>query len=157
MNYRQLTLSIAPPNSIWHVFCLFRISTNTNTGENHYFRCMFTILISYLILFGDGRVTDLCLEQIFILAFIFFSLIFIFLPQAWFSNPKLFYSLVVIDTGFVSFGMYLPEKVTKDFYFIFFLILILASVSRNYKLLMTIYGTKASLCRVFLYKWGLLG
>ena len=63
-----------------------------------------------------------------------------FLPKSWFSNLKLFYPLVLFDTCVVSFGMYLSEKMTTDFYLVFFLIIIFASISRNFKLLMIIWG-----------------
>ena len=74
------------------------------------------IVTSYLILFGKGTFASFDWGYAFILLFISSNLILLFLPRAWFSNPKLFYSLVVLDTGFVSFGMYLSEKVATDFY-----------------------------------------
>jgi len=52
--------------------------------------------------------------------------------------------------------MYLSEKMTTDFYFVFFLIIIFASVSRNFKLLMIIGGVTAFLYGGLLYSWGLL-
>src|SRR4030066_218109 len=42
------------------------------------------------------------------------------------------------------------------FYLVLFFILILASMSRNYKLLMVISGVTASLYGILLYSWGLL-
>jgi PAS domain S-box-containing protein len=115
------------------------------------------IIISYLIVFGKGRVTDLDLGHAFILVYIFSNLVLIFLPPRWFSNPKFFYSLVVFDTGLIALGMYLSEKVTTDFYLVFFFIIILASLSRNYKLLMIISAIIASLYGVLLLSWGLFG
>jgi PAS domain S-box-containing protein len=52
--------------------------------------------------------------------------------------------------------MYLSEKMTTDFYLVFFLIIIFASISRNFKLLMIIGGITALLYGVLLYSWGLL-
>ena len=52
--------------------------------------------------------------------------------------------------------MYLSEKMTTDFYLVFFLIIIFASISRNFKLLMVIGGITALLYGVLLYSWGLL-
>jgi PAS domain S-box-containing protein len=52
--------------------------------------------------------------------------------------------------------MYLSEKMTTDFYLVFFLIIIFASISRNFKLLMAIGGITALLYGVLLYSWGLL-
>jgi PAS domain S-box-containing protein len=43
-----------------------------------------------------------------------------------------------------------------DFYLVFFLIIVFASMSRNFKLLMTIGGIVALLYGILLYSWGLL-
>jgi PAS domain S-box-containing protein len=114
------------------------------------------IVTSYLILFGKGRVTDLYLSYTLIMVYIFSNVLLIFLPRTWFSNLKLFYPLVLFDTGIVSIGMYLSEKMTTDFYLVFFLIIIFASISRNFKLLMVIGGMTALLYGCLLYAWGLL-
>ena len=112
------------------------------------------IVVAYLILFGKGRVADQRLSQLLIIGYILSNLLLAFLPKAWFSNPKFFYPLVLVDTGIVSFGMYLSEKMTTDFYLVFFLIIIFASISRNFKLLMVIGGITASLYGFLLYFWG---
>ena len=114
------------------------------------------IVTSYLVLLGKGRVADPQLSNIFIIGYILSNLFLTFLPKKWFLNPKFFYSLVLIDTGLVSFGMYLSEKMATDFYLVFFLIIIFASMSRNFKLLMAIGGITALLYGALLYSWGLL-
>ncbi len=114
------------------------------------------IVTSYLILFGRGRVTDLYLSHILIVIYILSNILLTFLPKTWFSNSKFFYPLVIVDTVIVSCGMYLSEKMTTDFYLVFFLIIIFASISRNFKLLMVIGGVTALLYGVLLHSWGLL-
>ena len=114
------------------------------------------IVTSYLILFGKGRVTSLHLSYTLIIIYLLSNVLLTFFPKKWFSNLKLFYPLVLLDTGIVSFGMYLSEKMVTDFYIVFFLIIIFASVSRNFKLLMVIGGITALLYGVLLYSWGLL-
>ncbi len=114
------------------------------------------IVTSYFILFGRGRVTDLHLSHFLIGGYILSNILLTFLPKPWFSNLKFFYPLVIVDTGIVSFGMYLSEKMTTDFYLVFFLIIIFASISRNFKLLMAIGGITAFLYGILLYSWGLL-
>jgi PAS domain S-box-containing protein len=114
------------------------------------------IVTSYLILFGRGRVTDLPLSYILIVGYLLSNIFLTFVPKIWFSNTKLFYPLVLFDTGIVSFGMYLSEKMTTDFYLVFFLIIIFASISRNFKLLMVIGGITALLYGFLLHSWGLL-
>ena len=114
------------------------------------------IVTSYLILLGRGRVTDLHLSHLLIAVYLLSNIVLTFLPKLWFSNPKLFYPLVLFDTGIISFGMYLSEKMATDFYLVFFLIIIFASISRNFKLLMTIGGVTAVLYGVLLHSWGFL-
>jgi PAS domain S-box-containing protein len=114
------------------------------------------IVTSYLILFGRGRVIDLPLSYILIVGYLLSNIFLTFVPKIWFSNTKLFYPLVLFDTGIVSFGMYLSEKMTTDFYLVFFLIIIFASISRNFKLLMVIGGITALLYGFLLHSWGLL-
>jgi PAS domain S-box-containing protein len=114
------------------------------------------IVTSYLILFGKGRVTDLNLSYTLIIIYLLSNVLLTFFPKKWFSNLKLFYPLVLLDTGIVSCGMYLSEKMATDFYIVFFLIIIFASVSRNFKLLMVIGGVTALLYGALLYSWGLL-
>jgi PAS domain S-box-containing protein len=114
------------------------------------------IVTSYLVLFEKGRITDLDLGHLFVLLYIFSNVILTFLPRAYFSNSKLLYLLIILDTGTLSLGMYLSERMTTDFYLVFFLILIFASMSRNFKLLMAISGATAFLYGFVLYSWGLL-
>ncbi|NWG04701.1 MAG: PAS domain S-box protein [Syntrophaceae bacterium] len=114
------------------------------------------IVTSYLILLGRGKVTDPQLGHLLIGGYILSNIILTFFPRSWFSNLKFFYPLVLTETGIVSFGMYLSEKMATDFYIVFFLIIIFASVSRNFKLLMAIGGITAFLYGVLLYSWGLL-
>ena len=114
------------------------------------------IVTSYLVLLGKGRVADLQLSHIFIVGYILSNLFLTFLPKTWFLNPKFFYSLVLVDTGLISFGMYLSEKMATDFYLVFFLIIIFVSISRNFKLSMIIGAVTALLYGALLYSWGLL-
>jgi PAS domain S-box-containing protein len=112
------------------------------------------VVVGYLILFGKGKVADEGLSNFLIIIYIFSNILLTFVPTAWFSDPKLFYPIVLFDTGIVSFGMYLSEKMATDFYLVFFLIIIVASISRNFKLLMIIGGVTAFLYGVLLYFWG---
>jgi len=114
------------------------------------------IVTSYLILLGRGKVADPGLSHILVLGYILSNIVLAFLPASWYSNQKFFYPLVIADTGIILIGMYLSEKMVTDFYLAFFLIMIFASLSRNFKLLMFIGGATAILYGVLLYSWGLL-
>jgi PAS domain S-box-containing protein len=115
------------------------------------------IVTSYLILFGRGTISGLDFSRILILVYILSNLALLFAPRSWFSRQKFFYLLVIFDIGVVSFGMYLSGKVATDFYLVFFLIVILASISRNYKLLMILSGVISLVYGGLLYWRGLLG
>jgi PAS domain S-box-containing protein len=114
------------------------------------------IVTSYFILLGKGRLANPQLSNIFIIGYILSNLFLIFIPKTWFLNSKFFYLLLFVDTAIISFGMYLSEKMATDFYLVFFLIIIFASMSRNFRLLMIIGGITALLYGVLLYSWGLL-
>ncbi len=115
------------------------------------------IVISFLIIFGEGSSVDLNLPNIFILVYILSNIIFTFFPRIWFFNPKFFYTLVILDTCIISLGMVLSGKTATDFFLVFFLILIFVSMSRNFKLLMIISGIMSLFYGMLLYSWGLLG
>ena len=115
------------------------------------------IVTSYLILFGNEFQVSLDSRHLLILVYILSNVALSFAPKKWFSSQKLFYSLVIVDTAIVSLGMVLSEKVATDFYLVFFLIMIFASVSRDFKLLMTISGISCLIYGFLLYSWGLLG
>jgi len=111
---------------------------------------------SYLILLGRGRVVDSNLSHLLVFGYLISNVIITFFPSSWFSNPRFFYPLVIVDTGVVLLGMYLSEKMVTDFYLVFFMIIIFASMSRSFKLLMFIGGATALLYGFLLYSWGLL-
>jgi len=114
------------------------------------------IVTSYLILFGRGKVVDPNLSHLLIFCYLISNILLYFIPNPWFSNPKFFYTLVIFDTAVVSLGMYLSEKMVSDFYIVFFLIVIFASISRNFKLLMILGTLTALTYGLLLYSWGLL-
>jgi len=69
---------------------------------------------------------NLRLSHTLIAVYLSSNILFTFLPKTWFSNSKLFYSLLIFDTGIVSFGMNLSERMTTDFYLVSLLIILLA-------------------------------
>jgi PAS domain S-box-containing protein len=114
------------------------------------------IVTSYLILFGNEFRVTFGWGHLLILVFIVSNLVLTLAPKTWFFSQKIFYSLVIVDTVIVLLGMYLSEKVATDFYLVFFLLLIIfASVRRNFKLLMIISGMTCLIYGFLLYSWGL--
>ena len=120
-------------------------------------RWLVIIGLAYLILLGNEGLTSFGWSQAFVLTYILSNLALTFLPGSWFFHQTFFYSLAVFDIGIISLGMVLSEKVTTDFYLVFFLILIIVSMSRNFKLLMVLSGAISLLYGFLLHTWGLLG
>jgi two-component system cell cycle sensor histidine kinase/response regulator CckA len=114
------------------------------------------IVTSYLILFGRESLTQFNWGHVFILVYILSNVVVTFLPRSWFSHESFFYTLAVFDIGIISLGMYLSDTVTTDFYLVFFLIVIIVSMSRNFRLLMILSGVISLLYGFLLYTWGLL-
>lgn len=121
-----------------------------------YLRWTVIIVTSYLILFERTSASGFAWGHLLIVIYILSNVVLYFLPREWFSAARLFYSLVVLDTAIVSSGMYLSERIATDFYLVFFLILIFASISRDYKLLVVISGVTSLVYGVLLNSWGLL-
>ena len=119
-------------------------------------RWMVIIVTSYLILFGKEEPATFHSGYVFILIYIFSNLALSVLPRPWFFRQSFFYALAVFDIGIISLGMFLSGKVTTDFYLVFFLIIIIVSMSRNFKLVVILSGAISLLYGVLLYTWGFL-
>jgi PAS domain S-box-containing protein len=110
----------------------------------------------YLLVLEKGRMIDPRLGYLLLSIYVLSNITLAFLPKPWFYVPEFFYSLVLFDTAIAAFGMALSEKMATDFYLVFFLILIFASLHRNYRFLMMLSGVTAAVYGIFLYRWGLL-
>jgi C4-dicarboxylate-specific signal transduction histidine kinase len=113
------------------------------------------VVTSYLILSGKPFRVRFDGAQLLILAYVVSHIILTFLPRAWFFDQSLFYALGILDTVIVSLGMVLSQKVTSDFYLVFFLIVILASVNGNLRLPASVSGIACVTYGVLLYSSGL--
>jgi PAS domain S-box-containing protein len=114
------------------------------------------IVTSYLLLFGTGRIADLYLIYVFVIFYLLSNLILTFLSPSFFFKPRFLYVLIAVDTGMLSIGMYLSERVVADFYLVFILIIVFATLSRSFKLLIGIGAFTACVYGILLYSWGLL-
>jgi PAS domain S-box-containing protein len=94
------------------------------------------IVTSYLILFGRGIDTPQLFPSLLILFYLASNLIAYGLPPSYFLKLRFFYLTLVFDTVMVSLGIYLTGQFNTDFYLVYFLIIIFASIARSFKLLM---------------------
>ncbi len=94
------------------------------------------IITSYLILFGQGITSPQFLSSLLILFYLGSNLIAYSLPSSYFLKLSFFYVILLFDTLMVSLGIYITSQFDTDFYLVYFLIILFASIARNFKLLM---------------------
>ena len=94
------------------------------------------IVTSCIILLGRGISAPQILPSLLIFLYLFSNFIAYFLPSSYFSRLHFFYLILLFDTFMVSLGIYLTSQFNTDFYLVYFLIIIFASIARSIKLLM---------------------
>jgi len=94
------------------------------------------IITSYLILFGRGITSPPFLPSLLIFFYLCSNLIASFLPSSYFLKLSFFYVVLLFDTLMVSLGIYITSQFDTDFYLVYFLIILFASIARSFKLLM---------------------
>ena len=99
-------------------------------------RWMTIIITSYLILFGRGIAFPQLFPSLLILFYLFSNAIAYFIPSSYFSKLSFFYIVLLFDTFMVSLGIYITSQFDTDFYLVYFLIILFASIARSFKLLM---------------------
>jgi PAS domain S-box-containing protein len=94
------------------------------------------IITSYLILFGRGIASPELLPSVIILFYLLTNLIAYFIPPSYFIRLPFFTTILLFDTVMVSLGIYITSQFDTDFYLVYFLIILFASIARNFRLLM---------------------
>ncbi len=95
-------------------------------------RWLLIITTSYMIVFDAPFPETLTLEFELILLLILSNLILSFFPKRFFEKAIMSSILLVMDTILVSIGIYLSGKATSDYYVIYFLIILMASLGRDF-------------------------
>jgi two-component system sensor histidine kinase/response regulator len=98
-------------------------------------RWLTIIITSYLILFGHGVTVPQSLPSLVILLYLFSNVVAYFIPSSLFLKLFFFYIILLFDTLVVSLGIYITSQFDTDFYLVYFLIILFASIARNFKLL----------------------
>jgi PAS domain S-box-containing protein len=93
------------------------------------------IITSYLILFGRGISSPQFLPSLLILLYVLSNAIAYFIPTSYFIKLPFFYIILLFDTFMVSLGIYITSQFATDFYLVYFLIILFATIARSFKLL----------------------
>ncbi len=99
-------------------------------------RWLTIIITSYTILFSRGIDSPRLLPSLLILFYLSSNVIAYFLPTSYFLKLSFFNMILLFDTFMVSLGIYMTHQFDTDFYLVFFLIILFASIARSFKLLM---------------------
>ena len=109
-------------------------------------RWLIIIIISYLIIFGRASIPMFSGASLLIFMFIASNIFFYFLPKKFFLKPNFDYLMISADTALISLGLYLTGQARTDFYLVYFLVIILATLGRN---LIEIIGNSIIICIVY--------
>ena len=109
-------------------------------------RWLIIIIISYLIIFGRSSVPMFSGASLLIFMLIASNIFFYFLPKKFFLKPNFDYLMISADTALISLGLYLTGQARTDFYLVYFLVIILATLGRN---LIEIIGNSIIICIVY--------
>ncbi len=99
-------------------------------------RWLTIIITSYIILFSRGIDSPRLFPSLLILFYLSSNVMAHFLPTSYFLKLSFFNMILLFDTFMVSLGIYVTHQFDTDFYLVFFLIILFASIARSFKLLM---------------------
>ncbi|RPJ02737.1 MAG: PAS domain S-box protein, partial [Deltaproteobacteria bacterium] len=85
--------------------------------------------------FGQGIRSPQFSPSLLIVLYLLSNLIASFIPASYFIKVPFFYVVLFFDTFMVSLGIYITSQFQTDFYLVYVLIIIFASLSRSFRLL----------------------
>ena len=119
------------------------------TKRNIFFiRLLVIIIISYLTIFGPIKDKRIIWSYVFLAFYLSTNLFLPYIPDRFFISRKIFYALVLFDSGMVPLGIYFSGHAGTDFYLVYFLIIGLAAMNISLKYLMI-----NTFVFTFLYGW----
>jgi len=94
-------------------------------------RWFLVITISYMIVFGVPFPEVLTKECLLVIFLILSNGILSLFPRRYFDKRAMSSFLLVVDTIVVTLGIYMSGKAGSDFYIVYFLVILLASLGRD--------------------------
>jgi len=90
-------------------------------------RWLVIILISYLLLFGKLGVIKFIGIDTLIFIFLVSNILLYFLPDKYFASSFFDYFVILLDTAFIAWGIYLSGTGNLSFFVVFFLVILLSA------------------------------
>ncbi len=94
-------------------------------------RWLVIIITSFLMLFSRGRVSLLSSQTFIICTLLLSNLVLTYIPEHVFSKKWFDYVFVMMDTVFVSLGIYMTGDSSSEFYLVYFLVIIATTFSSD--------------------------
>jgi PAS domain S-box-containing protein len=118
---------------------------------------MVTIIISYMVIFGQTEDKLVIWSNIFTALYLSSNLFILNIPSRYFIEKTIFYYLIFFHSLMICLGMYLSGNASTDFYLIYFLIMGISCISINLKYLMVNTTIFVFIYGYILFQKGLLG
>ena len=99
-------------------------------------RWLTIIITSCLILFAHGITYPRLFPTLLISFYLLSNFIVSQVPASYFIKLSFFYVVLLFDTFMVSLGIYVTSQFATDFYLVYFLIILFATIARSFKLLL---------------------
>ncbi len=103
-------------------------------------RWILIIIVSNILLFSFPGKGFLISPVLFIPLYILTNLILTFCPDRWFQKQKFIFLILLIDIGLTTLALSMTIHDDLFFYLAFFLILLVASASRQIRLIYSAFG-----------------
>ena len=125
--------------------------------ETFIIHLMVTIIVSYMVIFGQTENKLGIWSNIFIALYLSSNLFILYIPNRYFIKRTIFHYLIFFHSLMICLGMYLSGNASTDFYLIYFLIMGISCTSINIKYLMVNTTIFVFIYGYILFQKGFLG
>ena len=94
------------------------------------------IITSFLLIFARDHTFPEPASSLLVLTYLFSNVIASCLPPYYFVRFSFLCIVLLFDTLMITLGIYLSSRFNTDFYLVYFLIILFASIGRSFRLLM---------------------
>ncbi len=94
------------------------------------------IITSLLLIFGRDPTFPETLSSLLVLAYLFSNVVALRFPPSYFVKFSFLCAVLLFDTLMITLGIYFSTRFDTDFYLVYFLIILFASIGKSFKLLM---------------------
>ncbi len=94
------------------------------------------IITSALLIFGRDPNFPEPLSSLLVLSYLFSNVVALRFPPSYFIKFSFLCAVLLFDTLMITLGLYFSTRFDTDFYLVYFLVILFASIGKSFKLLM---------------------